>query len=68
MFRNNLLVTSSSVNNYQHTLSNNTEERRPYLHRGGKLKSLVYEFDSNEEKNPIKMDLNYDKKGNLRRI
>ena len=29
------------VNNYQHTLRNNPEERRLRLHRGGSLKSLL---------------------------
>jgi hypothetical protein len=31
----------TSVNNYQHTLRNNLEERRPHLHDGGNLKSRI---------------------------
>jgi len=31
----------TSVNNYQHTLRNNPEERRPHLHDGGNLKSRI---------------------------
>ena len=52
---------------YQHTLRNNTEEQRPYLHRAGSLKSQEFEFNSKEDNNPIKRILNNDRKGNLRR-
>jgi hypothetical protein len=31
----------TSVNNYQHKLLNNPEERRPHLHRGGSLWSRI---------------------------
>ena len=43
---------------YQHTLRNNTEEQRPYLHRAGSLKSREFEFNSKEDNNPIKRILN----------
>jgi len=33
--------SETSVNNYQHTLLNNPEERRPHLHRGGSLWSRI---------------------------
>jgi len=32
----------TSVRNCQHTLHNNTEERRPHLHRGGSLKTCMW--------------------------
>jgi len=36
-----LLDPSTSINNYQHTLRNNPEERRPHLHRSGGLKACA---------------------------